>query len=88
MHVLRIGNTQPGSFSTEMFDIIMWVPGKMHNKYYFSIFAAMLQNRLHTFVAHFTIARSAIRQNKSNFSFQSILPEAYQCYFLRQGASQ
>ena len=55
---------------------------------YFSIFAAMLQNRLHTSVAHFTMARSAVRQNRSNFSFQSILPEAYQCYFPRQGASQ
>ena len=69
-----------------MFHIIMWVPGK--TLYYFSIFAAMLQNRLHTSVAHFTIARSAVRQNRSNFSFQSILPEAYQCYFPRQGASQ
>lgn len=87
MHVLTIGNTQPGSFSVGMFDIIMWVPGKTHNKH-FSISAVMLQNRLHSFVAHFTIARSAIRQNKSNFSLQSILPEAYQCYFPRQGASQ
>ena len=69
-----------------MFHIIMWVPGK--TLYYFSIFAAMLQNRLHTSVAHFTIARSAVIQNRSNFSFQSILPEAYQCYFPRQGASQ
>lgn len=31
MHVLRIGNTRPGSFSIGMFDITMWVPGKTHN---------------------------------------------------------